>query len=145
MAHLLAVVQYLQTHLLSVFLALIVTYVIGFIWHGPLFGKEWIRLNKITPPKKSEMKMSMMYPGLTANLVLVIAESAVLGRALQILSLSSIFDALIIATIIWLPFTALTLLNINTWAGKPLKVTILDAAHAIVSLWAVAAVLYWTL
>jgi Protein of unknown function (DUF1761) len=145
MIHILAVFQYLQTHLLSVFLAIIVTYVIGFIWHGPLFGKEWMRLNKITPPKKSEMKMSMMYPGLTANLVLVIAESAVLGRALQILSLSSIFDALIIATIIWLPFTALTLLNINSWAGKPLKVTILDAAHAIVSLWAVAAVLYWTL
>ncbi len=145
MVHLLAVAAYLQTHPLSIVLALVVSYIIGFLWHGPIFGKLWIKLNKLTPPKKGEMKFSMMLPGLSANLLLVIVESAVLGRSFQILILNNIGDALVIATIIWLPFTALVLLNIYAWSGRPMKLLLLDAAHALVSLWAVAAVLYYTL
>lgn len=145
MPHLLAVLQYGQTHVLGIFLALLATYVIGFMWHGPLFGKQWMKLNKMTPPKKKDMKFSMMIPGLTANFFLVVIESMVLGRALQILALASVLDALIIATIIWLPFTALVICNIYMWMGKPLKLVCFDAAHALVSVWAVAAILYATL
>ena len=145
MIHLIAVAGYVQTHVLSIVLALVVSYVIGFIWHGPLFGKQWIALNKLTPPKKGEATFSMMLPGLSATLVMVIVQSAVLGRTFQIVSLANIGEALIIATLLWLPFTALVLVNIYAWSGKPVKLMVLDCGHALVSLWAVASVLYATL
>ena len=145
MDHLVALAEYLQTHLLSVVLALVVSYAIGFIWHGPLFGKQWMAYNKITPPKKKDMKFSMMLPGLSANFVLVVLQSAVLGRTFQILQLSSIADALLIATILWLPFTGMAIVNSYAWEGKKPGHMALDAGFYLVSIWAIAAVLFVTL
>lgn len=145
MVHLLAVAGYVQSHILGILLAIAATYVIGSVWHGPLFGKQWIALNKMPMPKKEDMKFSMMVPGLTANFFLVFTQAAVLGRTFQIVSLANIGEALLIATILWLPFSALLIVNIYAWGGKPVKLMVLDCAHALFSLWAVAAILYFTL
>ncbi len=145
MIHLIAVGTYVQTHLVGIALAILASYVIGFIWHGPLFGKQWMALNSIPMPKKGEKDFSMMCPGLTANFVMVFVQSAVLGRAFQLVSLANVGEALIIATIIWLPFSALFIVNIYAWSGKPVKLMVLDSAHALVCMWAIAAILYATL
>ncbi len=145
MIHLIAVGQYVQTHLLGIVLAILATYVVGFLWHGPLFGKQWMAMNNLTPPKPGEMKFSMMLPGLGANAVAVFFQSAVLGRTFQLVQLNHIGHALLIATILWLPFTALTIVNSYAWLGKSWKLMLLDSAHYLFALWAVAAVLYVTL
>lgn len=145
MEHLLAIGEYVISHPLGIFLAILVSYAVGFLWHGPLFGKPWMKANKISPPKPEDVKFSMMAPGLTANFFLVLAQSAVLGRTFQIVSLTGLGQALLIATIIWLPFTALVIVNIYAWVGRPVMAMVLDCAHALVALWAVAAVLYVTL
>lgn len=145
MIHLIAIGSYVQSHIVGILLAIIASYVVGFTWHGPLFGRQWMKLNKLPQPKKEDMKFSMMLPGLSANFVLVFVQSAVIGRTFQILEMPSILHAFIIATIFWLPFTGLTILNSNAWLGKSIKVTILDAAYYLASLWAIAAVLYVTL
>lgn len=145
MIHLIAIGQYMQTHVLSIVLALVATYIIGSVWHGPLFGKIWIKLNNIPVPKKEDMKFSMMFPGLGANFIMVLLQSAVLGRTFQIVQLDNMGQALLIATIIWLPFSALLLANIYAWSGRSFKVWLLDAMHAWVSILAVAAILYVTL
>ena len=112
MIHLIAIGQYVQTNILGILIAIVATFAIGFMWHGPLFGKQWMKLNNIPEPKKEDMKFSMMVPGLSANFVMVFVQAAVLGRAFQIVSLANVGQALIIATIIWLPFSALLLVNI---------------------------------
>ncbi|OGJ55460.1 hypothetical protein A3D88_04340 [Candidatus Peribacteria bacterium RIFCSPHIGHO2_02_FULL_52_16] len=145
MDHLLAVAAYVQTHVLSIFLALVVTYAIGFTWHGPLFGKQWMAYNKMTPSKKKDMKFSMMLPGLSASFVLTVLQSAVLGRTFQILQLSSVADALLIATILWLPFTGMVIVNSYAWEGKKPGHMALDAGFYLVSLLAIAAVLFYTM
>lgn len=145
MIHLLAVGQYVQTHIIGILLAILATYAIGFMWHGPLFGQVWMKLNGIKPPKPEEMKFSMMLPGLSANFVMVFVQSAVLGRALQMLELRGVGDALIIAVILWLPFTALTIVNSYAWLGKSWKLMVLDSGYNLASLLAVSAVLYATL
>ena len=145
MIHLIAIALYVQTHILSILLAIVASFVVGFAWHGPLFGKQWMKYNKMTPPKKGEMKFSMMLPGLSANFVLVIVQSAVLGRTFQIVSLANIGEALLIATILWLPFTGLTIVNSYAWEGKRVGHMCLDAGYYLVSLWAISYVLYVTL
>lgn len=145
MLHLLAVGQYVQTHIIGILLAILATYAVGFAWHGPLFGKEWMKLNGLQEPKKEEMKFSMMLPGLSANFVMVFVQAAVLGRALELLQLSGVGDALIIAAILWLPFTALTIVNSYAWLGKSWKLMVLDSGYNLASLLVVAAILYATL
>ena len=145
MDHLLAVSLYVQTHVLSILLAIVASFVVGFTWHGPLFGKLWMKYNKMTPPKKGEMKFSMMLPGICANTVMVFMQSAVLGRAFQMVSLANFGEALLIATILWLPFTGLTIVNSYAWEGKRVGHMCLDVSFSLVSIWVVAAVLYVTL
>lgn len=145
MSHLLAIGQYVQSHVLSIVLALVVSYIIGFTWHGPVFGKLWMQYNNLTQPKKEDVKFSMMLPGLCANFALVTVQSAVLGRTFEILNLPNVGQALLIATVLWLPFTALTIVNNYAWEGKRVGHMALSAGYYLVSIWAIAAVLYSTL
>jgi len=78
MIHLIAIAGYVTTHVVGIILAIIVSFAIGFLWHGPLFGKQWMALNNLPQPKKEEMKFSMMLPGIAANTVMVFVQSAVL-------------------------------------------------------------------
>jgi hypothetical protein len=68
--------QYMATHPFSILMALVASYFIGFMWHGPLFGKMWMDCNNMPMPKKEDMKFSMMLPGLSANFVKVIVRPA---------------------------------------------------------------------
>ncbi len=144
MTYLTTLGQYLQSHVLGVIFAILATYAIGFLWHGPLFGKQWMELNKIPMPKKEDMKFSMMLPGLSANLFFVLVESAVLGWIFGITNPASIGEAMILGTILWLPFTALAIVNNYAWVGRPVKLMLLDTGYYLVSIWAVAAILYTT-
>lgn len=145
MIHLVAVGTYVQTHLLSILLAIIASFAVGFAWHGPLFGKQWMKYNKMTPPKPEDMKFSMMLPGIIANVVMVFVQSAVLGRAFQIVVMENVGHALVIGTIFWLPFTGLAIVNSYAWEGKKVGHMALDAGYYLVSTWVISAVLYATL
>lgn len=145
MEHLVAVGSYVSTHLVGVLGAVVASFVVGFLIHGPLFGNLWMKLNNIPKPKPEDMSFSMMIPGIIASLLMAFVQAAVLGRTFQIVTLTGISHALLIATIIWLPFTALVLANEYTWAGKSFKNVAFDALYNLASIWTIAAVLYVTL
>jgi len=145
MDHLIAIGLYLQTHILGVVLAVVLSFLIGFLWHGPLFGKQWMKFNNIPEPKKEDIKFSMMLPGIGASLLMAFVQATVIGRTFELVALTGMADALIIATVLWLPFTALVLLNEYTWAGKSFAHSCFDAAYNLASMWAIAIVLYVTL
>lgn len=144
MEHLAAVATYVLTHPLGVILAVILSIATGFLWHGPLFGKTWIKLNKIGGMSKKE-QTDVMIRGLTASVIMGLVQAAVIGRALEILYLPNVAYAFIIATILWLPFTCLTFLNNYVWARRPMTLFLLDAGYTLAVLWVIAAVLYVTL
>ena len=145
MIHLIAIGQYLQGHVLGVLAAIVAYIVLGFLWHGPIFGMQWIKLNKMPMPKKEDMKFSMMIPGLCSSIATAFVQSAVMGRTFQILVMPNIFFAFLIATILWLPFTGMVMLTNYTWSQKPAKLFLLDGAFSLISLWLIAAILYVTL
>ncbi len=140
-----AILAYAGSHLLSILYALIASYAIGFAWHGPVFGKLWMSYNKLTPPKKDEMKFSMMLPGLSANLALVVVMSAVLGGLFQMSGLQTLGDALTLTLLLWLPFTALVIVNGGAWEGHKPGHIALDVAHTLVQELVMGAILFATL
>ena len=145
MIHLVAIAGYVDTHIFSILLAILASFVLGFIWYGPLFGAQWMAYNKMTKPKKEDMKFSMMLPGISASIVAVFVQSAVLGTIVQLAQLDSIGQALLIATILWLPFTALTIVNSYAWSGKRIGHMCLEAGYYLVSIWTTVAIVYGTL
>ena len=57
----------LEINYLAVFVAAIVAFILGFLFHGPIFGKLWMRLANIVPTGKE--KMSDMYGQMFWNFV----------------------------------------------------------------------------
>lgn len=133
---------YVQAHVLAVIVALVVSYIIGFVWHGPLFGKLWMGYNKMTPPKPGEMKFSMMTPGLLANLVFMIALCGVLGITFAAFGITTLWGALMISKCLWFAFIGLSMANSYAWEGKKFGHWLLDAAYYLVIVEVTAAILF---
>ncbi len=144
MEHLVAVAMYVQTHWIGVLLAVIVSFIIGALWHGVIFAKPWAKLAGMEHMKKEEAMKSMPY-GMAASILMAFVQAAVLGRAFQILLLPNVGYAVIIALILWIPFTGLPMLNNYVWSHKPMKLLAIDAGYNLVSLVAIAKVLYFTM
>ncbi len=143
MVYITPVFTFVQNNILAVVIAIAATIFLGFLWHGPIFGKQWIALNKITPPKPEEVKFSMMAPGLIISIILSFLQAAVIGRLLEVLAPASIVDALVIVAGLWLPFTGLVIAGIYTWASRPTKLTFLDSFHNLASMWVITTVLFY--
>lgn len=143
MSHLVAVGQYVSGHWLGVILAIVASYAIGFLWHGPLFGKLWLKLSGLQGMSKKE-GMEAMLPGSLASIAMAFVQAAVIGRMLQT-STGNASNALVIATMLWIPFTALVMLNSYVWTHKKIELFFLDAGYTLVSLWAITLVVYATL
>lgn len=140
MEHLAAIGTYIQSNILAILVAVIASFVVGFIWHGPLFGKKWMEYNNMKKP--DTVKFSDMVPGIVASVVMAFVQAAILGRAFELVSLTGIGQALLIGAIISIPFTGLAIVNHYAWEGKKPGHMLLDGSYNLASTLAIAAVLY---
>jgi len=145
MEHIAALLQFAQSHMLPILGCIVLSYLVGTVWHGPLFGKQWMAYNKMTPPKKDEFKFSMMLPGIIASFFHMLVMTTVMGRTFQLVALANVWQALLIAFILWLAFTALAYANSYAWEGKPFGFWAISAGYYLVMMLASAAILYATL
>lgn len=148
MIHLQKLGEFVTGHPLAILLSVIVYMAIGFVWYGPLFSKAWTSMNGMTPemiaatPK--EKMMRGMMTGMVTSFITGLVISIVLGRGMQILDMSSASYPIIIATILWLPFTALPFAQNYAYLQKPFKLLCIDAGYMLIGTWAIALVLYYT-
>ena len=133
--------MHLQVNGVSILLAIVASFIVGFLWHGPLFGKQWIKLNKLPTPKKGEMKFSMMLPGIIASIVMAFMQALLLGMMFDVMDIVTLTPALLITATLWLPFTGLVLVNEYAWLGKSPMLMAYDALYNLVSMCAITAVL----
>lgn len=122
---------------LAILLCGILSMVVGFLWYGPLFGKEWMKLSGMTDKVKEEAKKNM-------------------GQTYGIMFVLSLVMAWILAHFIWYaaPASATLMIGVKTafwgWLGlvvptsaskylfnpekKPWKLFYLDAGYYLVTL-----------
>ena len=125
----------------AVLAAAIASIVLGFLWYGPLFGKQWIALMNFDKKKMSEMKNKGMGKIYTIMIVGTLATSFVLAHFVDYLDATNIAGALQAAFWIWLGFVATVILGSVLWEGKPWKLYFLNAAYWLVNLAVMAAIL----
>ena len=144
MVHLQALWQFIAGNPVTILICVVVYMIIGSIWYGPLFSRPWTRMNGInTDAAQKEMMMKAMIPGMTMSVITGFVIATVLGRGMQLLDMSSPAYPLIIATILWLPFTALPFGQNYAYLQKPFKLFLIDAGYMLVSMWSIALILYW--
>lgn len=145
MEHLVALAQFAQTHWLPILGCILLAYVVGTLWHGPIFGKQWMKYCGMKQPKPEDIKFSMMLPGIIASFFHMLAMTTVMGRTFELVAIANVWQALLIAFVLWLAFTALAYANSYAWEGKPFGYWCISAGYYLVMMLASAAILYATL
>jgi hypothetical protein len=125
----------------------VVAMIVGFLWYGPIFGKQWSALmgwGTMTPEQLKEKQKAAM-PGYIASFVgalvmaYVLAHGIVFGNAY--LSTSGIAGGLQAAFWYWLGFVAPVTIGQVFWDGKPWKLWFINAGYFLVQMLLIGAVL----
>lgn len=143
MIHLQMLGAFVAGHILAILGCMVAYMVIGTIWYGPLFSKTWAHMTGMDSVSKNDLKKAMG-PAMATSLVTAFVQATVLGRGMQILDMSSWVYPLVIATILWLPFTALPMAQNYAYTQKPYKLLFIDAGYMLVSMWVMSLILYVT-
>jgi hypothetical protein len=136
-----------QVNMWAVLLAALSSMVVGSLWYMPAtFGGAWQRLSKI------KIDRSKMTPGVAAwmygsvfiaSLVTAYVLAHVTYLANQFFHGSFLGDALQTAFWLWLGFTAARLYVHDTFEMRRKKLTLLNAAHELVTVLVMALIIGW--
>lgn len=123
---------------LAVILAAVVSMVLGFVWYGYLFKKQWIGLSGMTAEKMGNASSEGMAKHYTIAFIGSLVMAYVLAHSLVFAS--SYFNAggisagLMVGFWSWLGFIAPVTLGTVLWDGKPWKLWILNNAYQLLLL-----------
>ncbi|HIJ11979.1 TPA: DUF1761 domain-containing protein [Candidatus Woesearchaeota archaeon] len=119
----------------AVLVAAVAYFILGWVWYGPLFGKQWMKLQGMDPKKVDKSGMGgKLAAAFVANLVLayVLAQYVLVGN---------IGNGLITGFWLWLGFVATFSLSSVLWEKKPFTLYLLNNAHNLLGILIMAAIL----
>ena len=125
---------------LAVLTATIVSFFLGFLWYGPLFGKRWMKLMNFTEKNIKNMKLTPM-KAMTLGFVTTLITVYVLAMFLKIAQVETISSGLIIGFWIWLGFFATTSLGSFLWEGKSINLYLFNNAFNLINILIVSGIL----
>jgi hypothetical protein len=131
--------------LTAVLVAALAAFIIGFMFHGPLFGKIWMKLAKIHPTGNEKLKdmWKQMLMNLAANLVTayVIAMVYVFAVNSLIIGEPSAYKGSIIAFWMWLGFVVTSTSMDPIWMGRSWKLWMFECASSLFMFIAMGAII----
>ena len=126
----------LSINFLSVFVAAVVAFVLGFLFHGPILGKLWMRLANIKPTGKE--KMSDMYGKMFWNFVVNLVTAFVMAMIFALVFTSPLMGSVtwykgaIMGAWFWLGFLVTSSSIEVIWMGRNYKLWLFEAGCSLV-------------
>ena len=112
--------------------------VLGFLWYGPIFGKQWIALMGWTPEAMAEAQKKAGPKNYAIMALGSLVMSFVLAHALifasAYLNVSGVQAGLTAGFWNWLGFIVPVSLGTVLWEGKPLMLWLINAGYYLVGL-----------
>jgi hypothetical protein len=121
----------------AVLVAAIANFVIGFMFHGPLFGKTWMKLANIHPTGKE--KFADMVPQMVKNLLVNILFAYVLAVVYlfavtsPLMGGSGAWNGMVFAFWVWFGFVFTTTSIEVIWMGRSAKLWWFELGASLVS------------
>lgn len=111
-------------NIVGVLVATVVSFIFGWIWYGPIFGRIWAKENKIK--NSGEMPIHKLLFHFLTNLLLVI------GVAL--LFSGTIIEGIILALVLWLGIFVSVRASSMIWMKQSWIVFFIDITYHLVNL-----------
>lgn len=120
---------------LGVLIATVISFIIGFLWYGPVFGKQWIKLSKMSASDIAKAKQKGMAKPATLNFIGTLVMVIVFAQIINLLGVSTVGQGAVLGFWIWLGFFAsTTLLGGVLWENKPWGLFVLNGLYWLVNL-----------
>ena len=129
-----------EVNYLAVLVAAVASFLLGWLWYGPFFGKPWMKLMNFDKNSMKSMKLSPVTAMILGFLTYLII-AYVLAGFISILNAATIVEGMKIAFWIWLGFIATTTLGSFLWEGKSIKLLWINAGYYLFSLIVMAIIL----
>jgi hypothetical protein len=129
---------------LAVLAAAVAAFGLGFLWYGPVFGKQWRTLTGMSLEEMKSMPLSpiqAMSIGFVTTLLMAYVLAHVLGLAELAIGEINLSHALQGGFWVWLGFIVPLSAGVWLWEGKSFKLFLFNATHYIVSIEIMAAIL----
>lgn len=126
----------LPINLATVFVAALVALVLGFLFHGPLLGKLWMKLANITPTGNE--KFSDMIPQLVWSFVIQLVTAYVIAAMYLFTSSSTLLGGVgawrgvAVALWVWFGFLVTSTSVDVIWMGKSAKLWLYETLCSLV-------------
>lgn len=122
-------------NLLAVFVAAIVSMVLGALWYSPpVFGRMWMELSGIKEETMQEMRRKGLGKSYAVSFAGTLVMSYVLAHFVVYTQSTAITQGAQTGIWLWLGFIVPVLLGTVLWEGKPVKLYALNIAYQLVSL-----------
>ena len=118
----------------SVIVSAIVFMIVGFVWYGPLFGKQWSKLIYKTPEAIAEARKKGMAPSMLGVFVAALVMSFVIAVVLKSLLITTVNAALVAGFMLWLGFIATTMLHRVFFERSPFGLYVLNTLQSLVTI-----------
>ncbi len=126
-------------------LAAVAAFILGFLFHGPLFGKLWMRLANITPTGNEKFKdmIPQMLWNLLSNFVTAYALAVIYlyASSSPFLRGPGVCTGIIIALWIWIGFLVTSSSVEVIWMGRKAKLWLYESACSLVVMVAMGAII----
>lgn len=129
----------MSINLWAVLVAALANFIIGFLMHGPVAGKLWMRLANITPTGNEKMKD--MVPQMVKNLIVNIVFAYVLATMLAYNGASGATAGIVFGFWIWLGFVVTTTSIEVIWMKRSTKLWLFECFASLLSILAMGAII----
>jgi hypothetical protein len=134
----------LPINLTAVFVAAVACFVIGFLMHGPIAGKLWMKLANIKPTGKEKMSdmYGMMFKNFLANLLTAYClANIIFVSALYHNNVGSALGGMGVAFWVWLGFVVTATSMDVIWMGKSPKLWLFEIGSSLLCFLAMGAII----
>jgi hypothetical protein len=134
----------ISINFIAVIVAAAANFILGFLFHGPLFGKLWMKLANVQPTGNE--KFSDMVPQMVKNFIVNVICAYVLAMFIYVTAsyynnVGNVVGGMGIALWAWLGFIVTSSSIDVIWMGKSKKLWLFEAVASLVSFLAMGAIL----
>lgn len=116
--------------------------VVGSIWYTPkVLGNTWMRLAKVTPSGDAKSAVGPILATLVVSFVTAWVLAGATWIAHSFYGGSFLAAAMVTGLMLWLGFTAARFITHDAFEGRPVKLTILNIVHELVTVVVMALIL----
>ncbi len=130
---------------LAVLVAAIASMVTGFLWYGPLFGKQWVALSNMSPAQMEKAKSGGMGKTYLIACIGSLLMSYVLAHAIVFagayMQVEGVMLGVTAGFFNWLGFVAPVSLGSVLWEQRPWKLWVINNSYNLITLMVMGVIL----